>query len=99
MNPGRLLSRKTPRTSVSERGSSKKNGFEIGLMKLSKQWSLGSIPRIRWRSLKQSQQSNSSHSPHAHGSQNCESSRAGQHSVGPSAMAAETQVKNSQANP
>ena len=34
---GRLLSRKMPRTSVSERGSSKKNGFEIGLMKRSKQ--------------------------------------------------------------
>ena len=32
---------KIPRTSVSDRGSSKKNGFDSGLMKRSKQWSLG----------------------------------------------------------
>jgi len=37
-------------------------------MKLSKQWSLGNMPKMRWRSLKQSQQSKASHvqlqSPH-----------------------------------
>jgi len=47
MTPGKLLLMNMPRASVSERGSSKKNGFEIGLIKLSKQWSLGKNPSSR----------------------------------------------------
>src|SRR5882724_3989543 len=44
LEPGIVWYRKIGRTSVSERGSSNRNGFDSGEMNVSKQWSLSKAP-------------------------------------------------------